>query len=217
MVRRACCCAERLHLLEQPRQQRFFVQECLRLLEQVALVRRTATLGEEQELVRVTIDCVDLDLGRQVRVGISFLIHRDRRELAVAKVAREVGVVDAASDCLLVAATREHELTLLGFDDRRPGVLAHRQDATGGDARVLQEIECNESVVRACLWIIEDLGELFEVTRAQEVGDVAHRRSSEQCDRRRIDAKEFAVRCRERVDAIGSEQSILGRIRAEWE
>ena len=70
VVRRARRRAERLHLLEQPRQQRLLVEQRLGLLEQVALVGAAATLGHEQELVRVTVDRRDLDLGRQVVAGV---------------------------------------------------------------------------------------------------------------------------------------------------
>ena len=217
MVRRACRRAERLHLFEEPRQQGLFVQQGLRLLEEVTLVRRTAALGKEQELVLISVDRVNLDLCRKIGVGVAFLVHRQRRELAVAKVAREVRVVDAAGDCLFVPTAGEHELTLLRLDDRRTGVLAHRQDTACGDACVLQEVERNEPIICTRLWVGEDVGKLLEVTRAKQVCDVAHRGPCEHRDRRGIDTQEFAVRCCERVDAVSAEESILGRVGTEWQ
>ena len=56
VVRRAGGRAERLHLLEQPGQQRLLVEQRLGLLEQVALVGAAAALGHEQELVLVAVD-----------------------------------------------------------------------------------------------------------------------------------------------------------------
>ena len=90
VVRRAGGGAERLHLVEHPRQQRRLVEQRLGLLEQVALVGAAAALGDEQELVGVAVDGGDLDLGRQVGAGVDLVVHRERRHLAVAQVAREV-------------------------------------------------------------------------------------------------------------------------------
>ena len=87
VVRRAGRRAERLHLLEDPRQQRRLVEQRLGLLVQVALVGAAAALGDEQELVRVAVDGRDLDLGGQVGAGVALVVHRDRRHLAVAQVA----------------------------------------------------------------------------------------------------------------------------------
>ena len=87
MVRRAGRGAERLHLLEEPRQQRLLVEQRLGLLEQVALVGAAAALGHEQELVGVAVDGGDLDLGRQVVAGVLLVVHVERRHLAVAQVA----------------------------------------------------------------------------------------------------------------------------------
>ena len=75
VVRRARGGAERLHLLEQPGQQRLFVEQRLGFLEKVALVRRAAALGDEQELVFVAVDRRNLDLGRQVGVGVRLFVH----------------------------------------------------------------------------------------------------------------------------------------------
>ena len=215
VIRRTRCGAERLHLLEQPGQQGLFVQQGLRLLEEITLVRRAATLGEEEELVLITIDCVDLDFRREVRIGVAFLIHRNRCELAVAKVAREIGVVDAAGDRLFVATTGEHELTLLRLHDRRAGVLAHRKHTTRCNSCVLQEIEGDEAIVRARFWVGEDVGELLEVARAEQVCNVAHRSAREQGQCRVVDAKEFAERRGERVDAVGAEESVFRRVGTE--
>ena len=95
VVRRARRGAERLHLLEDPRQQRRLVEQRLGLLVEVRLVGAAAALGDEQELVGVAVDGGDLDLGRQVRAGVLLLVHRDRRHLAVAQVRRLVGLLHA--------------------------------------------------------------------------------------------------------------------------
>ena len=175
VVRRAGGGAERLHLLEQPRQQRLLVEQRLGLLEQVRLVGAAAALGDEQELVGVAVDGADLDLRRQVGAGVALLVHRQRGHLAVAQVRREVRLLHAGGDRRLVAAAGHHELALLRLDDRRAGVLAHRQHAAGGDDGVLQQVEGDEAVVVGRLRVVEDAAQLLEVAGAQEVGDVVHR------------------------------------------
>ncbi|CAB4812544.1 unannotated protein [freshwater metagenome] len=163
VIRRACSSAEGLHLFEQPWQQGLLVEQRLGLLKQVALVGAAATLGDEQELVSVAIDCADLDLGGQVVAGVHFVVHIQRRHLAVAQVTGEVGVEHTAGDGLFVAATGEYVLALLGLHDCSARVLAHRQHAAGGDVCVLEQIERNEAVVAAGLWVVEDAGQLLEM------------------------------------------------------
>ena len=194
VVRRAGRRAERLHLLEDPRQQRLLVEQCLRLLEQVALVGRAAALRHEEELVGVAVDGGDLDLGRQVVAGVALLVHVDRCHLAVAEVARQVRLVDAAGDGGLVAATGEHELPLLRLHDGGARVLAHRQDPTGGDVRVLQQVEGHEPVVRARFRIVDDGAQLLEMTGPEQMGDVAHRFAGDQRECVELDRHELAVR-----------------------
>ena len=131
VVRRAGGGAERAELLVEEGEELVGREDRLGLLVQVALVGRAAALGHEQELVlRLAPSRVaDLDLGGEVRLGVGLLPHRQRRHLRVTEVGGLVGVEDAPGDGLLVAASGEHALALLGLDDRRAGVLAHRQDA----------------------------------------------------------------------------------------
>ena len=175
------------------RMQAVGVEQRLGLLEQQALVRRAAALGHEQELVRVAVGRVDLDLGGQVRAGVLLVVHVERRELRVAQVVVGVGVEDAARDRFAVAAAGEHELALLAHHDRGAGVLAGRQHAACGDARVLQQLERDEAVVRRRLGIVEDRAELGEVPGPQEVRDVVHRLAGEQRQRFGVDLEEAAA------------------------
>ena len=210
VVRRACRRAERLQLLEQPRQQRVLVEQRLGLLEQVRLVGAAAALGDEQELVGVAVDGADLDLRRQVRPGVALLVHRQRRHLAVAQVRREVGLLHAGGDRRFVAAAGHDELALLRLDDRRAGVLTHRQHAAGGDDGVLEQVEGDEAIVVGRLRVVEDAAQLFEVTGAEEVGDVVHRLGGQRGDRRRVDREERPERRVDGAHALGRDQSVLG-------
>ena len=133
VVRRAGGGADRAQLLVEELPHRRGVEHGLGLLEQQRLVRRSAALGHEQELVGRLVPRrrvgVELDLRGQVGAGVLLVPHGQRRHLRVAQVERRVGVVDALADRALVVARGQHLLAALAHDDRRAGVLAHREDA----------------------------------------------------------------------------------------
>src|SRR5665811_906910 len=60
------------------------------------------------------------------------------------------------------------------------GVLAHRQDTTGRDVRVLEQVECDELVVAAGLGVVDDAPYLCQVRGSQVVRDVMHGRLGQQ-------------------------------------
>ncbi len=155
-------------------------------------------LGHEEELVGRLVPRrgvgIQLDLGGQVGPGVLLLPRRQRRHLGVAQVEPGVGVEDALRDGSLVGALGEDVLAALAHDDRRAGVLAHREDATGGDVDVLEQVVGDELVVVARLGVLEDRPELGEVGGAEEVGDVVHRRLGEQPERLGCDLEERSGR-----------------------
>ena len=194
VVGRAGRSPERTELLVEEAHERGRIEDRLRLLVEVALVRRAAALGHEEELVcRLVAGFgvgVELDLRGQVGAGVALVPHRHRGHLAVAQVEPGVGVVDAAAEGPLVGAAGEDLLAALAHDDRGPGVLAHRQDTTGGDVGVLEQVEGDELVVVARLRVLEDATQLGQVGRAQVVGDVVHGGLGEQPQRLVVDLQE---------------------------
>ena len=138
---------QRQHFFFQKSQQAILGQHRRRRLKQKALVGGAAALGHEHELVGVVALGVDLALRRHVVGGVFFLIHRQRRHLRIAQIAAQIGVARAFAQCRLVVAIGDDVAALLAHDDRRTGVLAHRQHAAGRDIGVLQEIEGDELVV----------------------------------------------------------------------
>ncbi len=175
MIGRARRSAEREHLLLQKRQQAVSGQHRWRGLEQETLVGAAAALGHEHELVGVIAFGIDLALRRHVVGGVLLLIHRQRRHLRIAQIAAQIGVAGAFAQGGLVVAVGEDVAALLAHDDRGAGVLAHRQDAAGGDVGVLQEIEGDELVIVARLLVVEDAAQLLEMAGPQVMVDVAER------------------------------------------
>ena len=206
--------ADRAELLVEEAGERLGVQQRRRLLVEVALVRAAAALGHEQEVVLGLVAGmrvrVELDLRGQVRAGVALLPHRQRRQLGVAQVELLVRVEDAVGEVALVVPLREHVLAALAHDDRRAGVLAHRQDAAGGDVGVLQQVEGDEPVVRARLGVVEDPLELGEVAGPQQVLDVLHGGEGEGPERLGLDGEERAVTERDLPDALGRDEAVGG-------
>ena len=65
--------------------------------------------------------------------------------------------------------TGEHQLALLPLHQRGAGVLAGGEHAARRDARVLEQLEGDEPVVRRRLGIVEDGAQLGQVTGPEEV------------------------------------------------
>jgi hypothetical protein len=217
VVRRAGGRAERLQVLLEEGPHRLRVQERLGLLVEVALVRRASALGHEEELVGVAIGRVELDLRREVVARVLLRPHVERRELRVAQVECLVRLRDAARERRFVAALRQHVLTALAHHDGGARVLAHRQDAAGGDVRVLEEIERDEAIVGRGRRVLEDLAQLREVTRTELVRDVAHGLVRELRERLRTDLEERAAARLERADVLLRDEPVGRLVLAERE
>ena len=115
----------------------------------------------------------------------------------------------------LVVALGPDQAALLAHDDGGAGVLAHGQDAAGGDVGVLQEVVGDELVVRGRLRIVEDRGELPQMARAQEMVDVDEGLLGEGPDRLRRDRHELAPAEPLDPHAVAAELAVRGRVGAE--
>ena len=180
VIRRARGGAERLHLLGQELDEGLRIQDGLGLLVEVALVGRTAALGDEEELELGTLDGGEVDLRGEVRAGVLLGVEVERRELRVAEVVLRVGLIDAQGERFGVVATGPDLLALLGGDLRGAGVLTERQHALRGDLGVAQHRERDGAVVVAGFLVGEDRGDLLEVLGAQIEVDVVQRLVGEQ-------------------------------------
>ena len=179
------------------------------------LVGRAAALGDEEELVLVALGGVDVDLGGQVRAGVRLLPHVQGRDLGVAEVLLGVALVDAAAEPLGVVGAGPDLLALLGDDGGGAGVLAHRQDALGGDLGVLEQRQRHVTVVGRGLGVVEDRGDLLEVLGPQEEGAVVERLLRQEGERLRLDLEDLPALEDGRLDALLREQAVGGVVGPE--
>ena len=119
--------------------------------------------------------------------------HRERRHLRVAQVGFQIRLAHTRAQVRFVVRASEDVLALLAEDDRGAGVLARRQYSTGGDVGVLQHLERDEAVVPRGFRIVDDVAELLEVARSEEVRDVAHGFEREPLERRRLHDEDLAA------------------------
>ncbi len=219
VVGRARRRTQRAQLLVEEGRQPLRVQQRLGLLVQEGLVGRPAALGHHQQLVARggARHAVQLDLRGQVRAGVALVPERRGRHLRVAQVEGFEGLEDPAGDRLLVVPAGQHGLGALADDDRRAGVLTHRQHPARGDAGVAQQVRRDEAVVRRRLGVVDDRAQLGEVRRAQQVGDVADGGAHQRGQRRGRDLEELAAECGD-VDQVACrevETAVLGGVGAQ--
>ena len=219
MVGRTGGRAERLHFFHQEFLQGARIQEGLGLLVEIGLVGRAAALGQEEELVLIARGGVDVDLRRQVGLGVDLLVHVQRRVLGVAQVLLGIGGVDAGRKHLGVVTAGPHVLALLGDHAGRAGVLADRQHVVRGHLGVAQHGKGHFLVVARGFGVGKDLGHLLVVGRAQAEGDLAHGLVGQHLQPLRIDLEHFLA-----VEGLGGhilggafQQPEFGRILAERE
>eukprot|EP00760_Papus_ankaliazontas_P032837 PhM_4_TR5984/c0_g1_i1/m.99475 len=191
VVRRARGGADRGELLLEELAEGLGVEQALRLLVQERLVGAAAALGDKHKVVLVALVGVDVNLGREVRAGVLLLVHCKRCHLTVPQVGLRVRAVDTVGEVLLVVGVSPNVLPLVPADDGRARVLATGQDATRRNVRVLEELKSDEAVVVGRLGVIEDLAQLREMTRAEEMGNVVEGLAGNEteglgCDRQNI-------------------------------
>ena len=208
VIGRASGGAERTDFFVQEGEQFFRVQHRRGFLEQIGLVGGATALGDEQELIGVARFRVEFDLPGQVGARIGFLIHRNRRNLAVAQVALGIGPQNAVGNGGFVVAAGPDLLPFLAHDDRRARILAHGQDTACRDIGVLQQVEGDETVIVRRFRVVEDFGELPQVVRAQQVVDIAEGLLRQQGKRLGIDLQDRLAVKIDRTDVIAGQLAI---------
>jgi|GEM_PF-3618744 len=172
MVRRAGGCSQAQDLVLEEVDHAVMRQERRRSLIEECLVRRTAALGNEKELVGVFAFFIDIDLGRQIVLGVLFLEHRKRRQLRITQVLLVVGVEHTSAKRIGITAFGPDATALLAHDDGRAGILTHGKHAACCDIGVLQKIVGDKTVVIRCFRVFKNMGKLLQMAGAQQMVDI---------------------------------------------
>ncbi len=166
MIRRAGCSAEAEDLVLQKVVHAIVGQQRRRPLKQERLVGRTAALGYKQELVSVFAFFIDVDLSRQIVLGVLFLEHRKWGKLRITQVLLVIGIKNAGTKRICVAAFRPDATAFLAHYDSSASILTHRQNTTSGNIGVLQKILSDEAVIIGCFGIFHNIGKLLQMAGA---------------------------------------------------
>ena len=130
-------------------------------------MRRTATFGYAQELVFSAFGCLQVDLCRQVALGVHLVVHVERCVLRITQVALRIGIEDTLAQRLFVAETGPYFLTLLAVDNGGTGILAQRQLTFASHFRITQEGQRHILVIGTCLGVTQYLCYLLVMRATQ--------------------------------------------------
>ena len=209
--------AQRTQLLREELLQARGIEQRLGLLEEHRLVGRSASLGDEQELVLLARGRENVDLGRQVRAGVDLVVHREGNGLRVAEVLFLIRVVDSPRQPLLVLAppvqTRWPFLPMIVAVP----VSWHIGSSNPAATAALREGQGNAPVVGRRFGIVEDRRDLGEVRRAVQKRDIPQGFPRQKLERLRLDLEDLLPlegRC---ANEIRIELAVTGRIRGQWE
>ena len=140
MIWRAGCGSEALHLGHEERNESSrILNPGLGLLIEIALVGRAASLGDHQETVLVTLNCLDVDLRRKVAFGVHLIVHVERSILGIAEILLGIGLEHSERERLLILEAGPYLLALLAVDDGCTGILAERELALCGHFSIAEE------------------------------------------------------------------------------
>ncbi len=161
MIRRTSGSTQRLHLLNEERQQSALVLDsslCHRI--EVSLVCRTSTLGNTNKAILVALGSLDVNLSRQVATCVHLVVHIQRSILRVAQIVLSVSIVNTERESFLVLEISPDALSLLSVDNSGTGVLTERQDTFCSSLGIAQELQSYILVVLRSLRVRENLSHL---------------------------------------------------------
>ena len=176
MIRRTSSRTEALHLLNHERYQSSWIEDGFRLLIQISLIGRPTAFGHAQETVLHSFGGFDVDLCREVALGVHLFVHAQRGILAVTQVFFGISLIDTFRQSLFVAITGPHLLAFFAMDDGRTRILTERKNALACHFRIAQERQRHILVIVAGLRVVQNLRHLFIMRTTQHERHIAERR-----------------------------------------
>mmetsp|Transcript_36146 Transcript_36146/g.114940 ORF Transcript_36146/g.114940 Transcript_36146/m.114940 type:complete len:237 (-) Transcript_36146:439-1149(-) len=156
VVRRASCSAKGLELLLHKLQEGILAEDGLSLLEELRLVSAATPLSNEEQVIDAPVAHANVNLRREIVLGVCFLKHAKGRHLRVAQVSLHVRVVDAPGKVFAVPSVSHQKVPPVRHDGCCSCVLAAREPTASGHHCILQQLASNKLVVRAGLRVLQD-------------------------------------------------------------
>ena len=166
-------------MFDQERHQGSRIQNRLSLLVQIRLVGRPAALDNAKELVFVAFGGFDINLSRQITLGVNLFVHAQGSVLRIPQCIFGVGLVNALADGFFIAKARVHVLALFAVNDGRTRILANRQNALSSDFGIAQHRKRHVLIVIRTFRIFENLCNAFIVRTAQHEVHIVESRIDE--------------------------------------
>ena len=110
---------------------------------------------------------LNVNLGREITLGVNLIVHIQGGVLAVAEILLGVSVVYAKAQGFFILEVRPHVLAFLSVDDGCAGVLAERKHALHGSLCVAEELQGHVFVVVRGLGVLQDCSHLLIVGAAK--------------------------------------------------
>ena len=128
VVRRTGCGSESLHLGNEERYESSWVLDTgLCLLIEIGLVGRASALGHHKESVLHSLNCLNINLCREVALGVDLIVHIERSVLRIAEILLSVGLIYSKRDSLFIFKACPDLLALFTVNDGGTGILAERE------------------------------------------------------------------------------------------
>ncbi len=175
-------------LLIQEFDQTLTLQQGRGALKQECLVGRPAALGNEQEFIGILSPLrIQLNLARQIVAGVLFFEHGERGNLTIAKIIVIIGIQDPFGERGFILSIGPDTPPLLAHHDGGAGILAHRQHTARRNIGILQKVIGDETIIVGRFRVIQNLRQLRQMARPQQVINVAKRFFRQQAQPFRVD------------------------------
>ena len=154
-----------LHFLYEERNEcTRILNTCFSLLVEICLISRTTTLSYAKEVIFHTFSSLQVNLRRQIALGIHLIIHIQRSVLRITKVALSIGQINTFAKCFFIAVTCPNLLTFFSMNDGSTCVLTKRQLSFARNFSIAKEGQCYIFIICTCLWITKNLSHLLVMT-----------------------------------------------------
>ena len=168
MIRRTSSCTKRTHLLDKERKEGpLILNRRLGHRIEISLIRTSASLCNHNEPILIPLGSLDIDLGREIALGVDLVIHVERGILAVAEILFCESIENSETQGLFVLEIGPDSLAFLAMDNGSTGILAERKYSLYGSLCIAKELEGDIFIVLTCFGVTENSSHLLVMSTAE--------------------------------------------------